>query len=54
MNTAELLETLAVQQFSGSVIVEVSTRRVSDEQREADLAEALAIARLYQAAAAVP
>ncbi len=51
---AELLETLAVQQFSGSVIVEVSTRRVSDEQREADLAEALAFARLHLAAAAVP
>jgi sugar phosphate isomerase/epimerase len=51
---AELLETLAVQQFSGSVIVEVSTRRVSGEQREADLAEALAFARLHLAAAAVP
>jgi sugar phosphate isomerase/epimerase len=51
---AELLETLAVQQFSGSVIVEVSTRRVSDEQREADLAEALAFARLHLAAAVVP
>ena len=51
---AELLETLAVQQFSGSVIVEVSTRRVSSEQRERDLAEALAFARLHLAAAAVP
>ena len=50
---AELLETLAVQQFSGSVIVEVSTRRLSDEEREVDLAEALAFARLYLAAAAV-
>ncbi len=50
---AELLEILAVQQFSGSVIVEVSTRRLSDEQRETDLAEALAFARLYLAAAAV-
>jgi len=50
---AELLETLAVQQFSGSVIVEVSTRRLSDEEREADLAEALAFARLHLAAAAV-
>jgi sugar phosphate isomerase/epimerase len=48
---AELLETLAVQQFSGSVIVEVSTRRVSDEQRETDLAESLAFARLHLAAA---
>ena len=51
---AELLGTLAVQQFSGSVIVEVSTRRMSDEQREADLAEALAFTRLHLAAAAVP
>src|SRR5450759_3895042 len=50
---AELLETLAVQQFSGSVVVEGSTRRVSDEQREVDLAEALAFARLYLAAAVV-
>jgi sugar phosphate isomerase/epimerase len=50
---AELLETLAVQQFSGSIIVEVTTRRLSDEQREADLAEALAFARLHLAAAAL-
>jgi sugar phosphate isomerase/epimerase len=50
---AELLETLAVQQFSGSVVVEVSTRRCSAEQREVDLAEALAFARLHLAAAAV-
>src|SRR5665648_494949 len=51
---AELLGTLAVQQFSGSVVVEVSTRRVSGEQREADLAEALAFARLHLATATVP
>jgi sugar phosphate isomerase/epimerase len=51
---AELLEILARQEFSGSVVVEVSTRRVSGEQREADLAEALAFARLHLAAAAVP
>jgi sugar phosphate isomerase/epimerase len=50
---AELLELLAVQQFGGSIIVEVSTRRLSDEQREADLAEALAFARLHLAAEAV-
>ena len=50
---AELLEVLARQQFSGSVIIEVSTRRVSAEQREADLAQALAFARLHLAAAAV-
>jgi len=51
---AQVLEILAEQHFSGSVIVEVSTRRASGEQREADLAEALAFARLYLAAAAVP
>jgi len=51
---AELLGTLAVRQFSGSVVVEVSTRRVSDAQRETDLAESLAFARLHLAAAAVP
>ena len=51
---AELLEILARQQFSGSVVVEVSTRRLDGEQREADLAEALAFARLHLAAAAVP
>ena len=50
---AELLEILAMREFSGSVIVEVSTRRVSDEQREIDLAESLAFARLHLAAAAV-
>jgi sugar phosphate isomerase/epimerase len=51
---AELLEALAVQGFSGSVVVEVSTRRASEEQREADLAESLAFARLHLATAAVP
>jgi sugar phosphate isomerase/epimerase len=51
---AELLGALAMRQFSGSVVVEVSTRRVSDEQREADLAESLAFARLYLAVAAAP
>jgi sugar phosphate isomerase/epimerase len=47
---AEVLEVLARQDFSGSVVVEVSTRRVSEEQREADLAESLAFARLHLAA----
>jgi sugar phosphate isomerase/epimerase len=50
---AALLEILAVQQFSGSVVVEVSTRRGSNDQRELDLVEALAFARLHLAAAAV-
>jgi sugar phosphate isomerase/epimerase len=48
---AELLETLAQQSFEGSVVVEVGTRRRTPEQREADLAEALAFARLHLAAA---
>jgi len=51
---AELLGVLAVQQFSGSVVIEVGTRRVEGEQREVDLAEALAFARLHLATAAVP
>ena len=50
---AELLGTLAVEQFSGSVVVEVSTRRVSAVQREVDLVESLAFARLHLAAAVV-
>jgi hypothetical protein len=33
------------------VVVEVSTRRVDEEQREVDLAEALAFARLHLATA---
>jgi sugar phosphate isomerase/epimerase len=51
---AELLGVLAMQQFSGSVVIEVGTRRVAGEQREVDLAEALAFARLHLATAAVP
>lgn len=50
---AQLLEILASQEFSGSVVVEVGTRRAGDEQREMDLAEALAFARLHLASAAV-
>jgi sugar phosphate isomerase/epimerase len=50
---AELLEGLAVQGFEGLVVVEVSTRRVTDRaEREADLAEALAFTRLNLAAPA--
>ncbi|MFQ6172261.1 sugar phosphate isomerase/epimerase family protein [Oryzobacter sp. R7] len=48
---AEVLETLAAQAFSGDVIVEVATRRVGEAQRELDLAEALAFARLNLASA---
>lgn len=48
---AEFLEMLAVQQFSGSVVVEVSTRKLAQDQREVDLAESLAFARLHLATA---
>jgi sugar phosphate isomerase/epimerase len=49
----ELLERLAAQSFDGAVIVEVSTRGAANrEAREADLAEALAFARLHLAAPA--
>ena len=51
---AAFLERLAAQGFSGSVVVEVGTRRLTDEQRELDLAEALAFARLHLASAAAP
>ncbi len=47
----EVLEILAAGSFTGSVVVEVSTRRVDEEQREVDLAEALAFARLHLATA---
>jgi sugar phosphate isomerase/epimerase len=46
----ELLEFLAESGYGGSIIVEVSTRRVDEETRELDLAEALAFARLHFAA----
>jgi sugar phosphate isomerase/epimerase len=49
---AELLERLAAKGWSGNVVVEVSTRRAVDlAEREADLAEALAFARLNLVAA---
>jgi sugar phosphate isomerase/epimerase len=50
---AEFLELLAGRSFDGSVVVEVSTRRLDHEQREVDLAEALAFARLHLASAPV-
>jgi sugar phosphate isomerase/epimerase len=50
---AELLERLTAQGWAGNVVVEVSTRRAADlAEREADLAEALAFARLNLVAAA--
>jgi sugar phosphate isomerase/epimerase len=49
---AELLERLAAKGWDGNVVVEVSTRRAVDlAEREADLAEALAFARLNLVAA---
>ncbi|MEZ5117941.1 MAG: sugar phosphate isomerase/epimerase [Candidatus Nanopelagicales bacterium] len=48
----EVLEGLARNGFAGTVVVEVSTRgATSRAEREADLAEALAFARLHLAAA---
>jgi len=48
---AELLELLAVAGFSGSVVLEINTRKaVSRAQRLDDLTEALAFTRLYFAA----
>ncbi len=50
---AELLERLAARGWGGNVVVEISTRRAVDPaEREADLAEALAFARLNLVAAA--
>lgn len=47
---AQVLERLARQNFAGSVVLEVNTRRSGNaEQREADLAEALAFTRLHLA-----
>ncbi len=48
---AEMLEYLAAQRFEGAVVVEVGTRKLDAEQREVDLAEALAFARLHLASA---
>lgn len=44
---AEVLEHLVADAFSGSVVVEVSTRRLDPHARAGDLAEALAFARLH-------
>ncbi len=43
----ELLEHLADTGFGGDVVVEVNTRRLSEEERESDLAQSLAFARLH-------
>lgn len=50
---AEVLERLARRGYEGNVVLEVNTRRaVNRDEREADLAEGLAFARLNLAAAA--
>jgi len=52
---AEVLEGLAAAGFSGTIAVEVSTRKAANRaEREADLAEALAFARLHLAAPVRP
>ncbi len=52
---AELLESLAAENFQGLVVVEVNTRKCEDRfEREGDLAEALAFTRLNLAAPAWP
>jgi sugar phosphate isomerase/epimerase len=50
---AAVLEGLAARGFSGTVVVEISTRRAANHaERESDLAAALAFARLHLAAPA--
>jgi hypothetical protein len=45
---AQVLQTLAAREFEGTVVVEVNTRRaLTRDEREADLAEALAFCRLH-------
>jgi sugar phosphate isomerase/epimerase len=48
----EVLEALASSGYAGHVVVEVATRRAGETQRELDLAEALAFARLHLATTA--
>jgi sugar phosphate isomerase/epimerase len=50
---AEFLEMLATRAYAGSVVVEVGTRKLLPAEREIDLAEALAFARLHLATASV-
>jgi sugar phosphate isomerase/epimerase len=52
---AEVLELLAKRDFDGSIVAEINTRRsASRTEREADLVETLAFARLNFAAPVVP
>ncbi|TWE06918.1 sugar phosphate isomerase/epimerase family protein [Rudaeicoccus suwonensis] len=48
---AEFLERLAGDGYTGDIVLEVGTRKLTADQREVDLAEALAFARLHFAAA---
>ncbi|WP_422392158.1 sugar phosphate isomerase/epimerase family protein [Nakamurella antarctica] len=48
---AQILGQLAASGFDGSIVVEISTRKSSVEDREIDLAQALSFARLHFAAA---
>lgn len=49
---AEVLEHLALTDYDGAVVLEVGTRTCTPAQRELDLAESLAFARLHLAAPA--
>ena len=52
---AEVLELLAKRGFDGSIVAEINTRRSAGRtEREADLVETLAFARLNFAAPVVP
>jgi sugar phosphate isomerase/epimerase len=52
---AELLTRLRATRYTGSVVLEVNTRRaLSKEERQADLAESLAFARLHLGQAGAP
>jgi len=52
---AELLEHLALEEFTGHLVIEINTRKAADRQaRELDLMEALAFTRLNFAAAPDP
>ncbi|HEY8458547.1 MAG TPA: sugar phosphate isomerase/epimerase [Actinopolymorphaceae bacterium] len=52
---ADVLELLARRGFDGAIVLEVNTRRAASRaEREADLVEALAFARLHFAAPVVP
>jgi sugar phosphate isomerase/epimerase len=52
---AELLQRLAAQGYAGAIVIEATTRRAATrEEREADLAEALAFCRTHLAGGGQP